>query len=401
MVCIATLLVILRKHPDMNTHRVTHGLAWLGDRSYSLYLVHWPIFAFFNNVWIGKIDNDAPLSARLSLVVLSMLLAWLLHRYVEEPVHHADIKRTSRTLTRTLAASFSLILLSVGIAHAVSKVRDTSIAREHNYGYAKSCAEGIAFKPLKECRNSEAPNMLVWGDSYAMHLVPILTSGTAPATVVQATRSVCAPLLGTATVQERRGYSRSWAKNCIAFNQSVLEYLKQNESIQIVVLSSPISYILNPTNYLLQLNSENNYVTTATGIDTVITAFNATVEAVHALGKRVVIVAPPPVSGFDIGRCHERMHNGLPILGAAEDCSIDVATYHRERADVLRLLDKLPKSVDVRVVSFDAALCDENRCRTELDGVSLYFDRGHFSREGAVHLASYTSLVASIEHDAR
>jgi len=401
LICVATLLLLLSNHPGLNQHAVTRTFGKLGDLSYSLYLVHWPLFAFFNNVWLGKTDHDEPLLPRIGLIMLSLLLAWLLHRYVEEPIRHTDIKRSARVLSRILITSLGIVLLNVGVAHAISEVRGPSLNRQANYGFSRSCVEGKSFTPRKECQNSEKPEMLVWGDSYAMHLIPILTSGNAPAAVIQATRPVCAPFVDTATVQEQAGYSRSWAQGCIAFNQSVLDYLKKNDAIKIVVLSSPIQYTLNPKNSLLRLTADGSYATVTPSVEAIGAAFKATIEAVHALGKRVVVVSPPPVNGLDVGRCHERMKYHLPILGATEDCSIDVATYHKIRADVLSLLDSLPVSSKASVIRLDARLCDEQRCLTELNGVSLYLDIGHLSSEGAAQMASYIALVSLIEKSAR
>jgi len=46
LICIATLIVILAKRPTFNRP----GLNAIGDMSYSLYLVHWPIFALTANI---------------------------------------------------------------------------------------------------------------------------------------------------------------------------------------------------------------------------------------------------------------------------------------------------------------------------------------------------------------
>ena len=46
----------------------------------------------------------------------------------------------------------------------------------------------------------------------------------------------------------------------------------------------------------------------------------------HAAGKRVVVVAPPPKGKFDIGLCLERKHTGKLTLGRYSDCSIAVGS---------------------------------------------------------------------------
>lgn len=401
LVCVATLLVMLRAHPGMNAHALTRLFGKLGDLSYPLYLVHWPLFAFFNNTWMGKHGQEEPLSIRLALLLFSLLLAWLLHRYVEEPVRHSDIKRTARVLTRTLATSFGIILLNAGVAHAVMETRGSATQRRPNYGFSQSCVYENAFTPMKECRNSDTPSLLVWGDSFAMHLVPGLVKSTPPAWVVQATRPVCGPFLGVAVVREHAGRPRAWAESCIAFSKSVLDYLKHADSIQTVVLSSPLDYLVNPDDRLLRQKTDGSYELIETGLDPAIAAFSATVEAVRALGKRVIVVAPPPMSGVNIGRCQERLQHKLPVFGTNDNCNIDVSEYHQERAAVLQLLDALPAGADVAVIRFDTVLCDEKTCRTSLDGINLYNDKGHLSEEGIVHIARHISLLDTINRQAR
>jgi hypothetical protein len=41
-------------------------------------------------------------------------------------------------------------------------------------------------------------------------------------------------------------------------------------------------------------------------------------------------------------------------------------------------------------------LCDEDLCRTEIDGVPLYWDAGHFSVEGSRKVLAATGAGAAI-----
>lgn len=45
-----------------------------------------------------------------------------------------------------------------------------------------------------------------------------------------------------------------------------------------------------------------------------------TVRELQALGKRVLVVAPPPTAGFNSAACQERRLKGQLILGAPRDC---------------------------------------------------------------------------------
>ena len=382
-ICIATLFVILRAHPVLSGGPAMRGVAKVGDVSYSLYLVHWPIFAFFNNAWIGETAKDQPIWISLALLALSLVLAFALNRFVEEPIRHANIERTTRTLVSIASTSLALMLLTVGIAHAVAAGKDYAAIKRPNEGFGPQCHYQENFQPRPECRNSDKPDVMVWGDSFAMHLVPGIAARHG---VMQATRSVCAPLRGVSVVLGR--VDEAWARRCIEFNESVLAYLKTDDAIRTVVLSSPFYTHVSADEKLLDVDPNTGAERRAPGnVQDTVEGLRRTAQAVRAMGKRVVIVAPPPTAGFDIGRCVERLERKLVSLHAPADCEIRESVYHQERALVLQVLDGARKQ-GIEVVSFDPFLCKDGRCATRLGGTLLYVDSGHLTREGSVLLAN-------------
>lgn len=405
LICLATLVIILRKHPLLFRGAAMQGLGKIGDISYSLYLVHWPLFAFYNNIWVGEPD-DQPIEMRVGLIALSLLLAYLLNRFVEEPVRRADIKRTTGMLVRTIATSLGLVVATTGITHAFDSSKDYAYIRRINYGFGEACDfSDDSFEPIQECRNSDKPEILFWGDSYAMHLVPgVLGVKDGAPPIIQATRSACSPLLGIAVVREE-GYDRKWAESCINFNESVIAYLKNAESVKIVVLSSPFNVFVNTNERLLKRDElDGTYHLVDAQATIAIEGIKKTADAVRALGKRLVIIAPPPslsTDFLDVARCTERLDRGLPTMGVAEECSINVDVYHNRKRKVLEFLGVLPEKAGVEVIDFDSYLCDSALCRTFIDGTFIYRDGGHLSHEGSVFLANAMSLIKRINTQAK
>lgn len=84
------------------------AMQWIGARSYSIYLWHWPALI------IGEAALDGPLSVgeRVGLIALSMLAADLSFRFVENPIRHSN-KLASRN-SASLALGAGLIVLSIG-----------------------------------------------------------------------------------------------------------------------------------------------------------------------------------------------------------------------------------------------------------------------------------------------
>jgi peptidoglycan/LPS O-acetylase OafA/YrhL len=402
LVCLATAIVILRRHPWLEQGPALRPLAYVGDISYSLYLVHWPLFAFLHNVWMGEGGVEAPLSWRVGLALASFPLAAALHRWVEEPWRHAPPEASRLRFAGVFAAcSLALVAGSFVLTALSLPARDYAHERRPNHGLDASCISTGRFEPLPACRTSAMPDTLVWGDSYAMHLVGAVAQSRQ---VVQATRNACAPLLGLAPMERlpKAGYDRGWAADCIAYNDSVLDYLRRTPSVRTVVVSSIFEQMLDDANFsLLEREPGGGLRPMDAAQAPVQAALARTVAQVRALGRQVVLVAPPPKGGFDMGTCVERLQSGLPVLGVAADCSISPGAYLASNEPVVRFVRDAAARADVGLIDFEACLCREGSCRTTLGDVLVYADGGHFSHAGAVQVAETCGIAQSIAELAR
>lgn len=405
IVCIATVLVILRRHWALNATSGARALAKVGDFSYSLYLVHWPIVAFMNNADVGEPSTGA----RALAVALALGLGFLLYRYVELPVRRADIRISRKPILAALGASLALALTPIGIARAHAPSVDYTQLRRMNTGFGMACDFVQDFSPRADCRNSNKPAVLVWGDSFAMQLVPGIVA-TTDAGVVQATRSVCGPFVGLAPIASAT-FTGAWAMHCLSFNQSVLRYLTATPSIKVVVMSSIFEHYLSTSTGGSVWGDSRSWgalervagrlVVREPTVAGALQAMRRTVEQVRALGKRVVIVAPLPAADFDVGRCLERKATGLFVVGAASDCAIPIVDYRKHYARVLDFLQQVQRELDVPVVSFDGILCSGSSCAASLDGTFVYRDAAHFSYDGARRVAEKIGLGQLLQSAAR
>jgi peptidoglycan/LPS O-acetylase OafA/YrhL len=87
-------------------------LQWIGRRSYSIYLWHWPLLV------VPALGRATPLPAtdRAALVGLALVLSIITHRLVENPLRHA------RSLVRSPRRSFALGALITAVAVAVAAI---------------------------------------------------------------------------------------------------------------------------------------------------------------------------------------------------------------------------------------------------------------------------------------
>ena len=402
-ICVATLIVILRESPVFANARLFAPLAGLGDISYSLYLVHWPVFAFLRNVWIGEI----PMSVRAAAALVSLVLAVLLYRFVETPFRKIELLRKGAAIAASIAASLALALAPFAMPASAAARIDFEAVRRINYGFGEACEFASTFEPKTECRDSDAPTMLVWGDSYAMHLVPGLAAAEPKIGIAQATRSFCAPTLGMAPFarpgqnQTAQGYDREWAKSCIAFNDSVLEYAKATPAIRYVVLATRLTQVLAAQSVETLRKTPEGFDEETPTTQGALDGFRRTIEALRAIGKRVVYVASPPVAGFDLGLCMERRLTDKLTLGPFASCDMPLAAYKRWSAPLDAFLMRLSAEAGVDILTFDTALCASDVCRASADGVMIYRDDGHFSHEGSRVAVRLSGLAERIRSSAR
>jgi peptidoglycan/LPS O-acetylase OafA/YrhL len=392
-VCMATAFLLITRGAAQ-APSMLGPLTLIGDRSYSLYLVHWPVFALINNLFI----TDAP--PGVNVLALLLCLAWMeaQYRWVEEPLRHM------RVGARQLAVLVALAVIVTAGTFAWARHYPTEVMkpRQEREGLADACAYRGTFVPQPECQTSDRPGAMVWGDSFAMHLAAGMAA-VRPDGIIQATEEVCGPFLGIAPMDGVQ-YRKGWARDCMLLNDTVLADLARRDDVKTVVLSSSlIQYIPGAEDRLWRLLVRTPQGFEEKPLDTgiLLDALGRTVAAIRAAGKRVVMIAPPPSLGFDIGRCQERSALGLLTISPYAGCSFSRADYETKRRSTLDFLEAVRARGDVDVISFDTVLCGSGICQSNLDGVSLYRDSGHFSNPGSVAVARRMKLGDLAEQHAR
>ncbi|MBL0407687.1 acyltransferase [Microvirga aerilata] len=391
LTCFATAALILSPSSGGSAGPLT-PLARIGDRSYSLYLVHWPVFAFANNMYAGAIPG---IVTGLLLVVCAI---WMEAQYhlIEQRLRKFSFH------ARTISVLVMIPVFATGLAVWWSRA---STPPNHNFqanvGLSAECSFGNQFFAKAACQSSAQPKTLVWGDSFAMHLVNGIVATNADG-VLQATKPVCGPFLGLAPMNGAQ-YKQSWATDCMQFNQSVIDYLAAHPEISIVVLSSAFSQYVpeaEAIHWQTLVQTPAGLQQQQASIEALQESIAKTVDAVHKLGMRIVLVAPPPASNFDIGRCWRRVSSGLPTI-SPPDCGFTRVEYEEKRKPILSFLRRIEEQGVVEVISFDQFLCNGGICRTRLGETALYTDGAHLSPEGSRLVGQQMDLGRLIEGYAR
>lgn len=355
------------------------GVEKVGDWSYSIYLVHWPLISFAQIAYLGEV----PLLLSVMLLFASLVLGYLQYRFVERRFRYVAISASFRLLA---GLTLSTIMIA-GLTHpalyrltqgpAVDIGDDWAAIRQMNAGFGRQCTRGNFTSLLENCSNSPEPTLAVWGDSFAMHLVPgLLANRTTGEALVQITKSSCNPSMGLAEVLSNVGQ----AKACLEFNELSLQFMTSSASIERVVISSPFGHFYNTSNNFLDSSGEIDR-----DVSLAVHALAMAVETLQNAGKEVVIVSPPPSDSFNVGECLERKAAGGDMLGRAT-CNIDMSEYLRLRRPVINALETVRDRTGVKVLWLSDILCDKVECQSEYEGVPLYRDSIHLSIIGSEYL---------------
>ncbi|WJN59949.1 acyltransferase family protein [Pseudomonas sp. SO81] len=340
-------------------------LVLVGLISYSLYLWHWPVLAFYRYAY-GIVE---PLAGVL-LFGLMLLLSVASYRWVEKPCRRLrwSFSKVMWQLVAINAAALSLlcgaILWSDGFglygfdAQYRADIKRLSPAPAA-YSYPYVCQRprlSEAELQSKACivNAEQARSVLLWGDSNAAHYVGMLGAFAEASGISfrNAAHSSCPPLLQGAEATQKP----ERLENCLASIDVVRQYLHDYST---VILGAA-------------------WAVHARNSDSFLADLEATVDQLVGQGKQVIILANVPNFVAVNRKCLQKALK-LPMLTCNESSA--------ERPGVLPINTRLSALAAARdnVYFFDPReqLCPGGKCSAYLDGRLVYFDNSHLSMEGS------------------
>ncbi len=323
----------------------------LGLVSYSLYLWHWPVLV------LARIEAGGQLTAQAAAVAVgvSLALAFLSWRYVEGPFRGKGTVGSRRRVFAGAALAMTAAISCGAAAHVSGgwPGRFPDYARPEIAGKAHM-NEGTCFLRsdqlssdyggVERCTFGRgATKVVVWGDSFAAHLVPGLQAAAAEAMeVVQITASACPPVIGFKPVSRPA---------CAAFNDAAVAAIERTRP-DVVVLSG--RWELYPGQRL--------------SLD----LLQATLDRVGRTGAKVLVVGHAPT--FDFDHPYDAVYRSGRATAAANGPSRSVLP--------------LGLIAGASVIDPMAVLCAARECPLKDDAGWRYFDGGHLSVAGSRLMAT-------------
>lgn len=395
---VGTALIILFTTSSTGLGRLLGSklLVGVGLISYSAYLWHVPLFVFARHRYVSEPGNEV----YLALIIVSFVFAYLSWLLVEKPFRNRSI--FGRKMIFRFAGLGSFLLLFIGVVGLTtngfdSRTADNGITLKEldnkvraNFGLGAECDSNIRTPPA--CRTSDAPEILIWGDSFAMHLVDGILSSNSSAKIIQMTKARCNPFLGVSPVTATYGKGR--AQDCIDFNNRVRKWLEENDSVKHVVLSSPFTIFLEEG---VQLLGEDGQLRDMS-LEEMTHSFIATLRAIENLGPSAVVFSPPPYSREerDIGFC---LAKASMFNGDMEMCNFPANEVSDRSRDVYAFLSAVDSVYPV--VWLNELICDQEVCRTSTGTTFLYQDKGHLTHEGSAEIGKAANFYKIITESKR
>jgi len=371
-------------------------IVFIGLISYSLYLWHWPIFAFTAYELLRPLTFLEALFCVL-VAVSAAVISW---RFIEQPFRRRR-RQPSRVPTRwffipsvgragPFALALTALLIASGSFFQESKgaawrfpVEARNVLDRVGTNFSQCVPKNAGRPKFTECEFGDRPaDLVLWGDSHAQHYMPLIAtiygSGTSYFT------AGCLPVQDAQLIMKS---GQPFNDSCQNNNQYVMERILALKP-KIVVMASrwtqiedlPYGRESRPVLYLVNEAAET---TREASRKTFARAIDQTVSTLSAAGIKVVLMGQVPEMLLPPARCF------APFTPPSWD---DCGFVTRQEADRRQLyvnttLKTMAKSHQgVFFFSPFSELCNNAYCYAIKDRSLHYFDNDHLNREGALLL---------------
>ena len=356
-------------------------LGWVGDRSYSLYLWHWPAL-----VLGAALFPMTPYVAAWGLA-FGAVAALAAYRFVEEPIRRGrnlGLPTSTWTTFAGLAASGGAVaaVLAAGLILPVLALPrpGTDIARlERQLEKAKAdTGRAVKARCVRRFKETDQPDCafgdtsarrtaVLFGDSHAAQWTQALDKAASASgwRLLVWTKSACpAAELATWNKRLRRNYTE-----CDAWREAILARLTGSERPQKVFLS--------------------NYASFYGGAGEVRAGIESTIRRLQGAGIETVVIADTPVANRRFSDCLYRY--GAAVCGSARASAVPAVRPDAEAA----------WATNSRLVDLTDRICDAETCPVVRDGMIVYRDHHHLAARFVASLAdAFTPLLPPLDAEA-
>jgi peptidoglycan/LPS O-acetylase OafA/YrhL len=348
------------------------GIVFIGLLSYSLYLWHWPIFAFLN---YRKIEIT--FSIGIAAMTLAFLLSFLSWKFVEQPIRKNRQINFKTALLKYYFAPATLFLIigltsygTEGIPQRFSaELRQLISSYSFERDLTRTCAirtgdfNEVTFNYLeKNCSfgdlRKSAPAILLFGDSHAHHFKPFVER-----LATQANLKSVYHVQGSCDAIDLFDGSTKEPSLCQKRNQTLIKMANQ---FRYVVLASSWSYKGNEALFEKKIRTVVTKILNANSIP--------------------IIFKDNPYTDEDLSQCILFQMRGWSNAG--KSCSLSFREVDDKQASMNAVIDTLKAQFpQIIIVDPKFVMCDLTTCVTHIGNTALYKDSNHLNSKASALLA--------------
>lgn len=387
-------------------------LVWIGRRSYSLYLWHWPVYTTFR--WTVGLASPGE---RVLAVAMTVALAAFSYRWIETPFRRGRIARVQRSSIVVLGTLAFVYVASRGLwrLKMSSERLSPSVTKQHALEWfpnpwspsaaerAATCGVTVSTRALADGARVEtyspaclrAParaTVFVMGNSHALAYSRLLSKVASKETVTVQIyfRSGCTFLKLDAPMHAEEPACRRF------FDTALADIASRRRTGDVLFLPSlrlprfSDQWALLPEAEALQQMFGPG---TADRRRAAITEAQRVAGSLTSAGMRIVIEAPKPIFRAPAFRCSDWFNRGNPACEPG--FTMDREFLLRYRQPVLDAMSRLARADD-KISVWDPfnTLCPENPCEAVRAGRPIFFDADHIS--GYANDLLYPSFNAAL-----
>lgn len=361
----------------------------IGLISYSLYLWHWPIIAYLNYLSVGKSFWVCVL-----ILAVSISLATVSYFFIEKTFRHkykfSFLKSLVILWILPLILAFGFYFLSTHKGFGFNRPNIDQNKLTFKYGFEKVDTNGCFYNfDVDKNVTVDNPYYSVYRKKYSENLCKIYPNKKA--TIL---------LLGNSHARADWPMVVEWVKDA-KLNATLLSITRNNPKSQYNYAEYPTD-LDHPTGNNI-MDQRFDFVKKAIkkggeykviileslfGIGTDdFNIFGEIAEQAIKNGKKIVLIVDNPYLGYPAPNFlpNTDVSNLCAINRIHGDCKVSAVVYRKWLEPQLEMFNKLknmyPK--DVYIVDPNKAICNDETCKTSIDGIPIFADSNHLNYLGA------------------
>ena len=407
-----SLIIWFSKKGELVTEILSNKiLVFFGLISYSLYLWHYPIFAFLR--YVGIFNNSVQI--KLLAILLTIILSVFTYHFIERPFRKSNIISTKKLTAYILVST--VILLSYSFY--ILKTEGIKSRFPNKNIFSEKLKENVEQTKLNELNkiNQNERTVFLIGDSHATALAYHLNAELKKKSYSFYSQEVGLYLKKFNQINKK---DNKIDKVFFETNEKIYKFLQKHENLIIVwhhrwTVSLLEEFFNNEEGYTEYQSEQDKYLnikreptnikntTLSERQNYIIKDIKSSIKEILEKGHSLIIVYPVPEMAFNVPTLLNQKYLYSKILNRELEVPILTSSYdvYKKRNKIIfNVLDNIQHPNLYRVYPHES-FCNTkilNRCLANDEDHLFYYDDDHLSLEGSKYIVNdIIKVIGKIE----